>query len=331
MKTMAIVVPMALSFALSTRVVLAAPLQSAQADNRALLEKARANFHQGVQLFNEGSFEAALAEFHKAYQLGPSYRVLYNIAQTYFELHDYVSAQRFLKQYVQEGGSEIAAARRAEVDELSRKLDERIAQLEIVASVDGADIRVDDISVGTSPLAAPVRVNAGPRRVSAVKPGYAVASRAVTVAGTEKAKVTLEIAELGPNPPAEQSATVTLPKTVVETASPVRASHTGLTVSLVATASCAVATGVLGWLALKSKKDFESELDKIPNTRDRVDSARNKTKNYAYLTDALGAATVISGGVALYFALTGSTDSASRQSSIAWSPTVGGMVLHGAW
>ena len=51
------------------------------------VEKARASFQQGVDLFHEGNFEAALAEFRKAYATAPSYRLLYNIAQAYYEIH----------------------------------------------------------------------------------------------------------------------------------------------------------------------------------------------------------------------------------------------------
>ena len=157
------------------------------------IEKARASFFQGVELYKEGSFEAALAEFRRAYETTPVYRVLYNIAQAYFELHDYVNSYANLKEYVQQGGDEISAARRAQVDELSRKLERRIAYLEIVCDASDADIRIDDVSVGKSPLAMAVPVNAGPRRVSAVKLGYPVVARVVTVAGAERAKVKLEI------------------------------------------------------------------------------------------------------------------------------------------
>ena len=164
------------------------------ADTSNPTDKARASFHHGVQLYNEGSFEAALAEFRRAYQISPNYRLLYNIAQTYFDLHDYVNSSKNLKQYLQEGGNEIAATRRLEVSDLNQKLEDRIAYLDIVCNLDGADIRVDDLSVGVSPLTSAVPVNAGPRRISAVKLGHPVAARMATVVGREKAKVIMDIA-----------------------------------------------------------------------------------------------------------------------------------------
>src|SRR5450631_2422239 len=118
-----------LSFLLASSALAAGPADASNAT-----ERARANFHHGVKLYNEGSFEAALAEFRRAYQISPNYRLLYNIAQAYFDLHDYVNSLKALKQYVQEGGSEIAADRRIEVSELNQKLEERIANLDIVCS-----------------------------------------------------------------------------------------------------------------------------------------------------------------------------------------------------
>ena len=304
------------------------------------VEKARTTFHQGVQLYNEGSYDAALAEFRKAYRLAPNYRLLYNIALTYFDLHDYVSSSKNLEQYVKEAGSELSAERRTQVGELNRKLEERIASLEIACNVDGADIRVDDMSVGVSPLAFPVLVNAGPRRVMAVKLGYTVVARMVTVGGKESAKVSLEFAE-----PAEAQG-ADRPKSleasdVDETPSVARRSESaqkaplriGLVTSSIVAGGCAIATGVFGVMALNAKNDFGSELKTIPNTKDNIDSARSKVKTYARLTDAFGAATLISGGVALYYLLSDPDPkkSSEKTTSIALSPTVGGLLLHGEW
>jgi len=312
-----------LLFILTSSAMAAGPADSANAT-----EKARASFHHGVQLYGEGSFEAALAEFRKAYQITPNYRLLYNIAQTYFDLHDYVSSSKNLKQYVQESGNDLTATRRAEVSELNQKLEERIAYVAVVCNVEGADIQVDDISVGVSPLASTVAVNAGPRRISAVKPGYTMATRMVTVVGREKAKVEVDIAELALARANDRSSAGSVQREAAR-----RPARIGLTTSAIVAGGCAIATGVFGVLAWQAKSDFDSALDRIPNTKDNVDSARTKMKDYAYLTDAFGAATLVSGGVALYFFLTdtGSKKPSSAVTSVALTPTVGGMLLHGRW
>lgn len=295
------------------------------ADHSNATEKARASFHHAVQLYNEGSFEAALAEFRKAYDLTPNYRLLYNIAQTYFDLHDYVSSSKSLKQYMQEGGAEISAARRAEVNDLAQKLEERIAYIDVVCNVEGADIRVDDMSVGTSPLPSAIEVNAGPRRISAVKSGYAVATRLITVVGKEKSTVTIDVAE-----PLLSQTDDAISGGLAQPGLTKPPSRVALATSALVAGGCAVAAGVFGVLALQAKDDFNGELDKIPNTKANVDDARSKMKTYAYLTDAFGAAALLSGGVALYLLITESSSKKSP-SKVALAPTLGGMSLHGRW
>src|SRR5256885_2175420 len=87
------------------------------------VEEARIRFQRGVQLFHEGSFEAALAEFRKAYQVAPSYRLLYNIGQVHYELHDYVGALKSFRQYLTDGSTDIPADRRVAVEAEIRKLE----------------------------------------------------------------------------------------------------------------------------------------------------------------------------------------------------------------
>jgi hypothetical protein len=336
MKTQARVLSITLFFVTASATALAADASST-APPESAVEKARNSFQQGVQLFHEGSFEAALSEFRKAYRLAPSYRILYNIAQAYYELHDYVSASKALKQYTTDGGNDISSSRRAQVDEINQKLDARIAYLDILINEDGADIRIDDLSVGTSPLPAPIAVNAGPRRISAVKPGFAVAARNLTAAGGDRIKVILdlpepEVARAGDQRSPASRALPDLTNSAEPASSPI---PTPLLVTLAATTAGAVATGVFVWLAIDAKKDFDNRLSTFGSTRTQIDSDRSRMKNYALLADGFGAATLVAGGVSVYLALTrhGSVGhrAAERRSSLDVSPTLGGMVVHGSW
>ncbi len=308
-------------------------------------EDAATRFQQAVDLYREGSYEGALAEFRKAYQISPSYRVLYNIAQTQYALHDFVGASASLRQYVSEGGGDIPADRRVQVDEMSAKLEERIAHLQISANLSGADLRIDDTSVGVSPLPGPIAVNVGTHKVSAFKAGSPEAVRMITVAGKESMKVDLKLEELVvahdqagvvspvptfPGQPSSQ--TLSIAKTP-PSGTPGR---TGLIVSLSTTAVLAAGTGISGYLALAAQKDLKDQIDTYPNTKAKIDDARSRSKRYGYMTDALGAATLLSGGVALYLAITHRSDSPKAKSGkvaepIALVPTVGGMVVAGSF
>jgi tetratricopeptide (TPR) repeat protein len=299
---------------------------------------ASASFRQGVELYREANFEAALVEFRKAYQLSPSYKVLYNIAETYFELHDYVNAQTNLRQYLSEGGSEIAAERRAEVQDIFEKLAERIAYLEIDTDLAGADVRIDDLSVGTSPLPAPIPVNIGRRRVSVVKQGFAPLVTLVTATNKERLVVTLDSTDLPLLQPSESlgsSASLTNTE-ITRRRAPSGRSNTLFVSSVTATAVFAVATGTFAWLTLDAKSRFENQLGKLQNSKSPIDDERSTMKTYGYLTDGFGAATLISGGVALYLALTSSSSTEKRKEgqnarSVVLAPTLGGMAVHGSW
>jgi tetratricopeptide (TPR) repeat protein len=327
----------ALSLAWTCLFIPQAALAQAQGPEDADTAKAAIRFQRAVELYREGSYEGALAEFSKAYQISPSYLVLYNIAQTQYALHDFVGSYKSLMQYMAEGGSDIPSDRRAQVDEMTVKLVGRIAHLQISTNVTGADIRVDDVSVGSSPLPGPVPVNVGTRRVSASKAGAPEVVRVLTVAGRESVNVELQIdeptvASAKFTPSAVSPSSSLIAKTQAQSAP----SRAGLIVSLSTTAVLAVGTGVCGYLALRAQKNLNDQVKIYPNTENNIEDARTKSKNYGYVTDALGGATLISGGVALYFALTRSGDSSTPKPGktnrpIVLLPTVGGMILEGTF
>lgn len=300
---------------------LAAAGPARAADERALQE-ARTRFQAGVQLFHEGSLDAALAEFRKAYQLAPTYRVLYNIAQVQAELRDYVEASKSFRQYLAEGGAEVPPDRRAQVEAELQKLERRVSMLEVTTNVKGASILIDDVPVGASPLGAPVYVNAGSRRITATKPGRVTTARSITVAGGDRIKVHIdlpEVAAAGPAPNPFDSA----PAPAVE---PPR---TRMWVAMAVTAALGVGTGTFALLTQQKKKDFEAELDRFPNDRETIDRSRRRMALHAAVTDGLAAATLVSAGITIYFAVSGSSEPAREQARIRLLPSLGGLTVAG--
>lgn len=301
--------------------------------NEVNLDVARSAFQRGVELFHEGNFEAALAEFQKANQNGPSYRILYNIAQSYFELHDYVAALKYYKQYLTNGAADVPAARKTQVEETISKLENRIATIDISVSVDGAQVSIDDVPVGISPLAGPVPVNPGPRRVTAAKAGLPTASRSLTVAGADRAAINLDL---------HASSRKALPPdfaTPLTSASATKSksahSRVPLITGLAVTGACAVTTGVFGFLTLGAKKDLDRDLDTFDVPSNRVSDDRSRVRNYALVTDIAAAATLVSAGVTLYMFLAHSGDTPSEvaqpRSRLTLTPTLNGVALYGGW
>lgn len=304
-------------------------------------DTAAARFQTAVELYHEGNYTGALAEFKKAYRISPSYRVLFNIAQTQYAMGDFVGAYKSVNQYRSEGGDQIPAERLVQVNEMAGKLAERIAYVTVVSNVAGAEIRVDDVDVGTAPLSEPVPVNVGTRRISAVHGGRSTAVRIVTLAGRETANVELQFEPLaGPSVPAPAQVASTASSTpvplVAKAETPSTSRRSLVIVGLSTTAALAIGTGVAAYLAVGAQRDLQSRVDTYPTTRAEIEDARATSRNYGYAVDALGAATVIAGATTLYLVLTrhedgdGEKASHRRPADTAFvTPTVGGMVLHG--
>jgi tetratricopeptide (TPR) repeat protein len=279
------------ALALVALLMLAAPARAADPS----VEEARIRFQRGVQLFHEGSFEAALAEFRKAYQVAPSYRLLYNIGQVHYELHDYVGALKSFRQYLGDGNAEIPPDRRVQVQAEIKKLQGLCGYLVVTAHPEGADILVDDVPVGIAPLGGPILVNAGLRRISASKAGRAAPVRNVTVAGGERVQVALQV----PDPPAVASPLRLPARTRGRTTDQV-----GVWLGVAATSMLALTAGGFAFATQQAKHNFDAELDTFPSSRDRIEHFRTRMTTLATVTDALAAGALVVGGLTVTLALT---------------------------
>lgn len=297
------------------------------------VEKARVTFQQGVELFHEGSFDAALVEFRKAYRLAPSFRILFNIGQTYFELHDFVNALRTFQQYLAEGKAEIPSSRRAEVEAMLEKLEGRVARLEVQTNVDGAEILVDDVSAGLSPLPFPIMVNAGRRRVTVTREGYAISTRQVDLSLGEEAAMVIHLDRVRPS--AAEVGVAARPSPLTMSPPVTARSSNALVISVVATATCTVGATVFGLLALGAKRDFERQLGTYPTSEDRIDSARATMLTYAVVTDVFAVAALAGAGLTAYYLWLSPSahvsHARSAKRSVALQPMLGGLMLDGHW
>ena len=274
--------------------MLTTPL-AARADNT---EEAKSHFLRAVDLFHEADFRAALIEFQRAYDAAPNYKVLYNLGQTSLELQDYAGALKAFRGYLDGGGREIPAARRTQVEADLKRLESRVARVEISVNVEGADVTVDDVSVGKSPLPQAVLVGAGRRKIAATKAGLSTATRVVDVAGGDKPKVSLELVEQTP-----QVITVTtqpdgtttqkiVPIPPQVTTRTTTGPSTAFWIGVATTGVLAAGTGVLGGLALGAKSTFDSRVQQVGVTTQQVDDARNQTRGFALATDIVGGVTI---------------------------------------
>ncbi|MBX3189311.1 MAG: hypothetical protein KF819_19965 [Labilithrix sp.] len=250
------------------------------------VDEGRARFSRGVTLFRAGEYRAALVEFNKAYAAAPSHRIQFNIGQTCVELQDYACAFTAFEKYLAEGGSKDPPARRHTAEGELRRLRALVGRVNVVVDVDGAEIAVDDVRVGESPLAAPALVTAGRRKISASKGAAAPVSRVVDVAGGETLVVTLAVA------PAKTEAE---PPPKTETDGP--PNRTPVWIGVGITGVLTAATVTFGVLTLGAKSDVDETVGRFGVTREDVDRARSKQNDLALATDVLGGATLVAAGI----------------------------------
>jgi tetratricopeptide (TPR) repeat protein len=161
--------------------VIAAPAET-EDENAA---RAREHFQKGVDYYSEGDLAAALVELQRAYELQPTFRLLYNLGQVSYELRDYAAAESYFREYLAQGGAEIDTVRRVEVEQELGRLKGRVADVMVRTDIADAQLFVDDREVGRTPLEKPLRLSAGRRTVRAELPGRPVVQRVIDVVGGE--------------------------------------------------------------------------------------------------------------------------------------------------
>ncbi|MBL9025502.1 MAG: PEGA domain-containing protein [Myxococcales bacterium] len=293
--------------------------------------EAGAAFDRGVSFFRDGDYEAAMVEFKKAHELDPNWRVLYNLGQTSRELRDYAAALTSFERYLSEGGQAVEADRKAKVEGWIEELKGKVATLRLEVDVADAEVAIDDITVGKTPLKAVV-VNAGRRKVSITKPGYAPLTRFVDVAGTERKNVTIQLSPLtqqgGEQKPDESRPSPLAPNEQPEGASPWPWAAFGIT------AAAGTVTAVLGGLSLSKKATFEEELEKVPNTATAIDAARDDARTFAIAADVMGGVTIAGAIVTIVgFAVEGSKGTVEREAKapVRWMVGPGHIGVRGSF
>ena len=191
-----------LSFSLAGVTPAAAQDRPARSTDRTA--EARAHFDRGATLYLEGDYAAALIEFKRAYEVTPTWQVLFNIGQCYFQLRDYANALVTLQRFAAEGGDRIGKEDRATLEAEIPDLSNRVARISVSSNLDGATVSVDDQVVGVTPLIDPVLVSMGMRRVSATHEGRAPVVQRLALGSGDNVAVRLDFTP-PPVPPAPVS------------------------------------------------------------------------------------------------------------------------------
>lgn len=280
---------------LAAGVVLSPALARAQTPTKAPAERidqARETFRRGVAAYKQGDYRAALAAFRRSYELSANAQVLFNLGEAHWQLRDYGEAMNSFVRYLERGES-IAPARRAALERRIAEIRERVGRVGVLAP-EGAALTLDDTPLGPAPLASPYYVSAGPHKFAA-SPGT---TRAVDVVGGDELEVDLRPAAAPPPPPPPAPASTPAPAPAQPAPSP--PSNTLVWGVTAAAAVLGVGAAVTGAIAIDSKHDYDHALETFPVERDKVDSARSRTRAFGLTADILGAATIGTGAFAAY-------------------------------
>ena len=291
-----------LGFGLTLLGPLSAHAQSADTTAEAGdVEQARKHFGQGLKLYKDGDFDAALVQFERAYAEKPNFKVLYNIAQCYFELHQYVEARDTLARYLKEGAGQLDAERQTKVESDVADLQRRIAHLTLTVNVTGATVYVDGKKIGVTPLSAAVDVSEGQRTIAVETADRGSKQRVVRLGGGEAQTVNIEFAA-----PSAAPAATTAPS--AKTTGPRAQAPSGLGAGFWVTGGLAVAlgagAGVTGYLALQAQDDRKKDLETFGVTRTDLDDSRKRAKTFALTSDILAGSAIVCAGVATVLLIT---------------------------
>jgi tetratricopeptide (TPR) repeat protein len=275
--------------------------------------QARKHFSQGLKLYKEGDFDAALVQFERAYAVKANYKVLYNIAQSYFELRQYVEARDSLTRYLKDGGDAIDAERRAAVESDLAELQRRIAHLRLTVNLQGASVYIDGKKVGTTPLNQAIDVSEGQRTVAVESVDRGSKQRVVRLAGGEELTIDIAFEQPGKAAPASVSSGSTPPPPP-----PSNGLGAGFWVTGIGALALGAGAGVTGYLTLRAERDHDDQLGKLGVRQGELDDSRDKAKTMALTTDILAGGAVVFAGIATVLLLT--HDSTPEQVGLAVAP-----------
>lgn len=275
------------------------------------MERARVHFKLGVDFYRERNYRAALIEFQRAYDATPHYKLLYNLGQASLELQEDERAIEYFQRYLSEGADKLDPERRSEVEQTIARLTERLATVQIVTNQPGAQIYLDEMSIGTAPLAEPLNVSVGRRRFVAVKPGFPNVERVIDVAAGDELTVTLEFKQRI-EPDASQVAMRPDAFSNRKRVSP--AVWTGI-----ATGGLALTATTLSILTLIAQNDYDDE-KKVRTTPAKLASLRDDAKVKALLADCLWGATLAGAAVTVVL-LTTAKDGEQVRAAVQVQPT----------
>jgi hypothetical protein len=154
---------------------------------------AKQDYEAAKLLYADGDFMGALLKFKSAHEQSGDARLLWNMGACEKNLRHYARVMTLARRYLDEGGALLTDSDRQEARDLIATVEGFTAGLKLNVSEEGAEVFVDDEPVGISPLAAPVVVDIGVRRIRVKKPGFVEYSASTPVGGSKEVPIEVRL------------------------------------------------------------------------------------------------------------------------------------------
>lgn len=243
---------------------------------------------KAIELSKAGDYQGALDLFQRAYDLSPSYIILYNIAKTSRLTRDYGRSLLNYQRYLKEGGADIKPERVKEVEEEIGTLKTLCGFLTVRAEA-GARVLFDGIDVGAAPVER-LPISPGIHTISLLKDDKLV-KKEITVRASDVLSIDLAFETAKVEAPASGDA-FEFPSALVP-------------VAWIATGVFAAGTAVTGAFALVISSDLEDDYyvgpARIPAEDSTIASKSDRAKALSIASDVFLTFTIVSATAAIGF------------------------------
>lgn len=155
--------------------------------------EAKAQLAAGAKASRAKDWAGAARAYQASLEADRSAAALEGLADARYELSEWAEAHAAYTALLREFGAKLSRGQNARATARLKELSEKTGELSISVNEAGADISVDGKPAGKSPLAAPLRLSAGPHQVRVTKDGFAPFGKPPNVAAgaVTKLEVTL--------------------------------------------------------------------------------------------------------------------------------------------
>lgn len=171
----------------------AATPSAPSSDDEAKRNEAKERFLRGLELAAQDNWDAALVEFLTSRELFPTRVALSNIPISLRHLKRYAEAIEAYAELEQKFGSALTAEDRKKMEDAVAELRTFVGELDVTSDQPGSTVVIDGQQRGTTPLSAPLVVNAGTHSVRVSREGFESFETQLPLAGKQRKAVAAKL------------------------------------------------------------------------------------------------------------------------------------------